>query len=263
MKRMTNDNEFAGDITESSCFIRKIRQEEIEKALLLVWQVFQEYEAPDYTQEGAEEFYKSIHDENCLSELCWYGAFIQDNLVGVIATRNAGPHIALFFVEGKYHRQGIGKQLYQAAQAANHSNMMTVNSSSYAVPVYHKLGFRNTGSEQVVNGLHFTPMELNTEPFLSDLAPFLDGEGRLISFPAKHKKKLIALWYLAGKIADNRKYTELEINTLLDEWTLFNDPATLRRELYNKRLLNRTRDCSRYRKADSIPKFEEFIKNYV
>ena len=248
---------------ELNCFIRKLRQEEIAEALSLTWNVFQQYEAPDYTQEGIEEFYKSIHDEKYLSELCWYGAFVQDDLVGVLATRSAGTHIALFFVEGKYHRQGIGKQLYQAARANNHSNMMTVNSSPYAVPVYHKLGFKDTGSEQVVNGLRFTPMELNTEPFLSDLAPFLDREGRLISFPAKHKKKLIALWYLAGKIKADRQYTESEINALLDEWTLFYDPATLRRELYNKRLLNRTTDCSSYRKADNIPAFEEFIKHYV
>lgn len=248
---------------ELNCFIRKLRPGEIGDALCLTWNVFQQYEAPDYTQEGVEEFYKSIHDEKYLSELCWYGAFVQENLVGVLATKSAGTHIALFFVEGKYHRQGIGKRLYQAARAANHSNVMTVNSSPYAVPVYHKLGFKDTGSEQVVNGLRFTPMELNTEPFLSDLAPFLDREGRLISFPAKHKKKLIALWYLAGKIEADRQYTESEINALLDEWTLFHDPATLRRELYNKRLLNRTTDCSSYRKADNIPAFEEFIKHYV
>jgi len=96
---------------ELNCFIRKLRQEEIAEALSLTWNVFQQYEAPDYTQEGIEEFYKSIHDEKYLSELCWYGAFVQDDLVGVLATRNAGTHIALFFVEGKYHRQGIGKQL--------------------------------------------------------------------------------------------------------------------------------------------------------
>ena len=140
---------------------------------------------------------------------------------------------------------------------------MTVNSSPYAVPVYHKLGFKDTGSEQMVNGLRFTPMELNTIPVLSDLTPFLDRMGRLISFPAKHKKKLIALWYLAEKIEADRQYTESEINALLDEWTLFHDPATLRRELYNKRLLNRTTNCSSYRKADNIPAFEEFIKKYV
>ena len=248
---------------ELNCFIRKLSQEEIAEALSLTWNVFQQYEAPDYTQEGVEEFYKSIHDEKYLSELCWYGAFVQDDLVGVLVTRSAGTHIALFFVEGKYHRQGIGKQLYQAARAASYSNLMTVNSSPYAVPIYHKLGFKDTGSEQVVNGLRFTPMELNVESFLSDLAPFLDREGRLISFPTKHKKKLIALWYLAGKMEADRQYTESEINTLLDEWTLFHDSATIRRELYNKRLLDRTTNCSSYQKANNIPVFEEFIKNYV
>lgn len=143
--------------------IRKIKQEEeIEEALRLVWEVFQEYEAPDYTKEGVEEFYKSIHEKEYLSKLCWHGAFAQKECVGVIATRSEGTHIALFFVKGKYHRQGIGKQLYQRTQMANHSGKMTVNSSPYAVPIYHKLGFKDTDTEQVVNGLRFTPMELYT-----------------------------------------------------------------------------------------------------
>ncbi|MEI3367845.1 GNAT family N-acetyltransferase [Clostridium sp. CAG:265] len=30
-----------------------------------------------------------------------------------MATRNHGTHIALFFVDGKYHRQGIGKKLFK------------------------------------------------------------------------------------------------------------------------------------------------------
>ncbi len=98
---------------------------------------------------------------------------------------------------------------------------------------------------------------------LSELTPFLDGTGRLISFPAKHKKKLLAIWYLAGKIESGRQYKESEINDLLDEWTFFHDPATLRRELYNKRLLERAEDCSRYWKAETIPQLEEFIAKNV
>ena len=96
-----------------------------------------------------------------------------------------------------------------------------------------------------------------------DLLPFLGKNGRLISLPAKHKKKLLALWYLAGKIEAGQEYSEPEINDLLDEWTLFHDPATLRRELYNKRLLDRTTDCRRYWKADDIPALEAFIQKYV
>ena len=244
---------------KSNCFIRKLRQEELEEALSLTWKVFQQYEAPDYAQEGVAEFYKSIHDEAYLSGLCWYGAFVQEQLVGVIATKNAGTHIALFFVDGKYHRQGIGKQLYQIAQTANPSNSMTVHSSPYAVPIYRRLGFKDTDTEQVINGLRFTPMEKKTERVLSDLAPFLDQGGRLRSLPAKHKKKLTALWYLAKKLEAGRQYTESEINDLLDAWTLFHDPATLRRELYNKRLMNRTADCSHYWRAERIPPLEDFV----
>lgn len=50
---------------------------------------------------------------------------------------------------------------------------------------------------------------------------------------------------------------------LLDEWTLFHDPATLRRELYNKRLLDRTADCSRYWKEESAPTLEAFLAQYL
>lgn len=145
---------------ESDCLVRKIRQEEIAEALRLVWDVFLEFESPDYTKEGVEEFYKSIHDESYLSKLCWYDAFIQEKLVGIIATRNEGTHIVLFFVDGKYHRQGIGRRMFEFARSMNSSGKMTVNSSPYAVPVYHRLGFCDTDTEQVVNGLRFTPMEM-------------------------------------------------------------------------------------------------------
>ena len=140
-------------------FIRSLNENEIAEALSLVWSVFMEYEAPYYSKEGVEEFYKSIHDESYLSRLCTYGAYRDDKLVGVIATRNEGTHIALFFVDGNYHRQGIGKKLFQTILRECHPDKLTVNSSPYAVPVYHKLGFCDVDKEQVVNGLRFTPME--------------------------------------------------------------------------------------------------------
>lgn len=85
---------------------------------------------------------------------------------------------------------------------------------------------------------------MNINDALSALPPFFDPDGRLLSLPAKHKKKLLALWYLAGKLEAGRQYAEAELNALLDAWTCFHDPATLRRELYNKRLLNRTAELA-------------------
>ncbi len=134
-----------------------------DDALELVWKVFLKYEAPDYTKEGADEFFKSIHDDEWLNQIKMYGAFDGDRLVGVIATRQEGTHIALFFVDGEYHRKGIGRLLFQRVLEDNKVNYMTVNSSPYAVPVYEKLGFEATDKEQVKNGLRFTPMKYQVE----------------------------------------------------------------------------------------------------
>lgn len=63
------------------------------------------------------------------------------------------------FVKSKYHRQGIGRKLWECV--LNHSNypFYTVHSSPYAVPVYHKLGFIDMDSEQLADGMRFTPMK--------------------------------------------------------------------------------------------------------
>ena len=85
---------------------------------------------------------------------------------------------------------------------------------------------------------------------------------QLTAYPVKNRKKLIMLWYLRQKL-DERAYTEKEINALLNSWALFNDPATLRREMYNKFLLDREDDGSSYRAAADIPPLAEFIEKYV
>ena len=81
---------------------------------------------------------------------------------------------------------------------------------------------------------------------MTRLENFLDSEGRLKQFPAKRSAKLPALAYLAGKFEKDRKYTEREVNELLGRWHTFGDPATLRRELYDARFIDRESDGSAY-----------------
>lgn len=139
--------------------IRKLNSNEVSNALELVWKVFMEYEAPDYSQDGITEFKKSINDPKYLAMLQIYGAFDEQQLVGVIATRNNGSHIALFFVDGKYQGKSIGRELFSLAYKENTTGKLTVNSSPYAIPIYHHLGFVDTEKEQITNGLRYTPME--------------------------------------------------------------------------------------------------------
>ena len=96
-----------------------------------------EYEAPDYSGEGVETFKRTaIYNKEYIDSITIYGAFENRKLLGIIATRNEGNHIALFFVEGQYHRQGIGRKLFQEVLEHSRSNEITVNSSPYAKEVY-------------------------------------------------------------------------------------------------------------------------------
>ncbi len=140
--------------------IRKIKKEEMKEALELVWQVFLEFEAPDYTEEGIKEFKKTIDDKNWINAREFYGAFDEKNkLLGVIATKDI-THIALFFVDGEYHNQGIGRKLYDKVKLLNKKGYFTVNSSPYAHEIYKHLGFVDIDSEQCINGLRFYPMKI-------------------------------------------------------------------------------------------------------
>ena len=139
--------------------IRRIKEDEMQNALELVWKTFLEYEAPDYTKEGVQEFKNTIDDEKWIGDREFFGAFENDKILGVIATKNCN-HIALFFVDGNYHRQGIGKQLYKVVCELNHCGYFTVNSSPYAHEVYKHLGFEDVSEEQEVCGMRFFPMKV-------------------------------------------------------------------------------------------------------
>ncbi|MCH5164024.1 MAG: DUF2087 domain-containing protein [Clostridiales bacterium] len=97
----------------------------------------------------------------------------------------------------------------------------------------------------------------------SELKSFLNESGQLTVLPAKYKKKLIAYYYLSTKFEVGRRYSESEINDILNGWTVFRDPATLRRELFVKQLLNRTNDCRWYWKEENEPTLEEFIERFA
>ena len=137
----------------------KVIKEDLTEALSLVWRVFLKYEAPFYSKEGIDTFHNFINDKVKMNSLIFYGMYEEDKIVGVIATRNNGNHIALFFVDGNYHKKGIGKKLFQKVVENATSNIITVNSSVYAIDVYHKLGFVDTDIEQIDEGIRFTPMK--------------------------------------------------------------------------------------------------------
>lgn len=146
--------------------IRKLEMNEIDEALSLVWEVFLEFEAPNYPDEGIRTFENTIikneEFKNRISsgDQIMFGAFYRNRLIGIasISLRN---HISLLFVHKDYHRKGVATSLFEhlLRDLKNRGiKKITVHSSRYEIPFYHKMGFKDLDVEQIKNGIPHTPM---------------------------------------------------------------------------------------------------------
>ncbi len=89
-----------------------------------------------------------------------------------------------------------------------------------------------------------------------ELQPYLDEQGRVTRWPSKRNRarvQTLVLWYLASKFSTGVAYTEREVNSLLNQHHTFQDPALLRRELYEHGLIQRKRDGSAYWLPPEMP----------
>lgn len=86
------------------------------------------------------------------------------------------------------------------------------------------------------------------------LENFLDEAGRLKAWPSRRSKgrqfQQWALEYLADKFEPGIYYSEKEVNALLNQHHTFEDPALLRRELFERKLVDRVKDGSAYWRCD-------------
>jgi GNAT superfamily N-acetyltransferase len=133
----------------------------------LVWEVFSEFEAPDYSAEGVDTFKAFINPEKLADQIKNYGfkvycCFEANVLVGVIAFRDIS-HISLLFVKKSHHKNGIAKGLLERAvkellREKPDLDKITVNSSPFAVKIYEKLGFKAIDTMLEKDGIKYTPM---------------------------------------------------------------------------------------------------------
>jgi len=147
--------------------IDRINVEDLEEALRLVWKEFLTFEAPDYSDEGVREFkqfidYGAIKQKLADNQLRMWVCKNKGKIIGTLAARPP-CHISLLFVDQEHHNKGIARAMLHAMtsyyKSVNTTGEITVNSSPYATEAYHRLGFIDTGPEQVVNGIRFIPMK--------------------------------------------------------------------------------------------------------
>ena len=86
----------------------EMKEEELKETLELVKRVFDEFEAPDYTDEGVTNFYKFIDYDSILEQLKdnfkIFVAKVEEQIIGMVCIRDYS-HVAMLFVDKKYHKK--------------------------------------------------------------------------------------------------------------------------------------------------------------
>ena len=80
-----------------------------------------------------------------------------------------------------------------------------------------------------------------------------DAQARLLRWPNKRSEQVLALWCLWMAFDGKRRYSEREVNEVLNAHHAFGDHCLLRRELVEMKLLERTPGGEQYRKLAARP----------
>jgi hypothetical protein len=83
-----------------------------------------------------------------------------------------------------------------------------------------------------------------------------DPQGRLLRWPGKRPEQVLALWCLWMAFDGKRRYSEREVNEIINVHHAFGDHCLLRRELVEADLLARTPGGEQYRKLAARPSDE-------
>ncbi len=152
--------------------ISKLTENEIPDFCLLVREVYDEFVAPDYPEEGNEHFYTFLTKE-AVSKRMNDGALTlcaraDGIMAGVCAFRDK-THLSTFFVKKQFHGRGIGRMMFdfsleEIKKKYPESEVVSVFSSPFALPVYKRLGFIQTDERQQKDGIIFFPMEYRIVP---------------------------------------------------------------------------------------------------
>ena len=74
----------------------------------------------------------------------------------------------------------------------------------------------------------------------------IDQFGSITRWPKKRSDKQLIIKFLSEQFETDRKYSEKEVNDIINHHHGFNDIPLLRRELVSRKFLARKDDCSLY-----------------
>ena len=88
---------------------------------------------------------------------------------------------------------------------------------------------------------------------LQRLSRYFDVNRRWVRWPTKFSHREPCLWVLWSQLPPGTTLSEREINELLLANHCFEDPALLRREMAERKMVTRTRDGREYRRVERKP----------
>ena len=148
-------------ITLVSMTIKPLGRSHVALASELIEAVSKQYSKDDFTVEGFDLFRsKVLHagmKKNLEEGYRYWGAFESAQLVGLIAMKPPA-HLYNLFVSGDHHRRGIARALWNHVIHALDPQCVTVYSSSYAIELYRKFGFVQSGEKLEDQGVICYPM---------------------------------------------------------------------------------------------------------
>ena len=115
-------------------------------------------------------------------------------------------------------------------------------------------GFRNFQHFRASASTELPPAE--APPDMTKVAQalrYFDGQGRMVSWPAKTNLQHLCLWGLWSRLPQGVVLTERQISDHLTQWHLFGDAAIVRRTLWELKLIFRTADSRQYRREEKAP----------
>jgi GNAT superfamily N-acetyltransferase len=148
---------------ENDILFREAQSQDVQAITELALGVFDKYVGCSYSLEGQSVFWKYC-DPNAMSTRLTEGtsfcliAILEQKIIGMIEVRDVN-HIALLFVDDRFHKNGIAKNLITLAIEKVKVTEIDVNSSPNAVNIYKRMGFEQLDEEQERDGIRFIPMK--------------------------------------------------------------------------------------------------------
>jgi predicted GNAT family N-acyltransferase len=153
---------------KNDILFREAQPQEVQAITELVLRVFDKYVGCGYSEEGRAVF-RIYCDPSAMATRLRQGnsfcqvAVLKQKIIGMIEVRD-GNHIALLFVDDRYHKNGIAKNLINVALKKAKATDIEVNSSPFAVNIYKRMGFEQLDEELEKDGIRFVPMKKSITP---------------------------------------------------------------------------------------------------